>query len=155
MLVGDNAMEVARDGADIAIDGPLVVIEDDDQTLGLFGNVVKCFKRNAVVECGIASHVYDVFTAAGHVARHRHSQRGPERGAFMASAITVVLAFGTEHEAVEPARLADSAATFAAAGENLVGVDLVADIEEKSVLGRVEYIVHGQGQLDYPEIRTE
>jgi hypothetical protein len=33
MLVGDDPMEVAGDGADVAVDGPLVVVEDDDQPL--------------------------------------------------------------------------------------------------------------------------
>ena len=34
VLVGDDAMKVAGDGADIAVDGPLVVVEDDDHARG-------------------------------------------------------------------------------------------------------------------------
>ena len=40
--------------------------------------------------------------AAGQVARHGHAQRRGERGAGVAGAVAVVLAFGAQHEAVRP-----------------------------------------------------
>ena len=130
VLVGDDAVEVARDGADVAVDGPLVVVEDDDQALGLLGDVVERLKRDAVGEGGVAGDGDHVLVAAGKIAGHGHAQRGGERGACVAGAVAVVLAFGAEHEAVEAAGLADGLEAIEAAGENLVNVGLVADVEE-------------------------
>ena len=45
--------------------------------------------------------------------------------------------------------------TVEAAGENLVDVGLVADVEEDLVLGRVEDGVQREGQLDHAEIGAE
>ena len=107
VLVGDDAMEVPRDGADIPVDGPLVVVEHNDEALGLIRDVVQRFERDAVGEGGVSGDGNHVLVAAGEIARHRHSQRSRERGAGVACAIAVVLAFGAEHEAVQSAGLAD------------------------------------------------
>ena len=155
VLVGDDAMEVAGHGADVAVDGPLVVIEDDDHALGLRGDVVHRFEGDAVGEGGVAGDGDDVFVAAGQVAGHGHAQRGGKRGAGVAGSVAVVLALGAEHEAVEAAGLADGLKTVAAAGEDLVDVGLVADVEEDLVLGRVEDRMQGQSELDHAEIGAE
>ena len=107
VLVGDDAVEVAGDGADVAVDGPLVVVEHDDQALGLLGDVVQRLESDAVGEGGVAGHGDHVLVAAGQVAGHGHAQRGRERGAGVARAVAVVLAFGAQHKAVEAAGLAD------------------------------------------------
>ena len=76
VLVGDDAMEVAGDGADVAVDGPLVVVEDDDQALGLLGDVVERFEGDAVGEGSVAGDGDDVLVAAGEVAGDGHAQSG-------------------------------------------------------------------------------
>ena len=60
----------------------------------------------------------------------------------------VVLALGAQHEAVEAARLANGLHAVQAAGEHLVDVGLMADVEEQLVFGGVEDGVKGQGKLD-------
>ena len=45
VLVGDDAMEVAGNGAHIPINRPLIVVENNDETLGLFSNIVERFER--------------------------------------------------------------------------------------------------------------
>ena len=42
-----------------------------------------------------------------------------------------------------------------AAGEQLVDVALVADVEDEAVARRVEDVVHGDGQLDHAEVRPD
>ena len=155
VLVGDDAVEVAGDGADVAVDGPLVVVEHDDQALGLLGDVVERLEGDAVGEGGVAGHGDDVLLAAGQIAGHGHAQRGRERGAGVACAVAVVLALGAQHEAVEAAGLADGLQALAAAGEDLVDVGLVADVEEELVLRGIEDGVQGQGQLDHAEVGAE
>ena len=41
------------------------------------------------------------------------------------------------------------------ASQQFVGVALVTDIEQKSVVSEVEHIVHGDSQLDDSEVRSE
>ena len=44
---------------------------------------------------------------------------------------------------------------FAAPSEQFVDVSLVADVENKVILGRVKNVMHRQRELDHPEVRTE
>ena len=155
MLVGDNAVEVAGDGADVAVDGPLVVVQDHDHAPGLLGDVVHGFEGDAVGEGGVAGDGDDVLVAAGQVAGNGHAQRGGESGSGVARAVAVMLALGAQHEAVEAAGLADGVEVLAAAGEDLVDVGLVADVEEDLVLGRVENGVKGESELDDAEVGAE
>ncbi len=74
VLVGDDAVEVAGHGADVAVDRPLVVVEDNDHALGLDGDVVERFKGDAVGESGVAGDGDDVLVTAGKVAGHGHAR---------------------------------------------------------------------------------
>ena len=155
VLVGDDAVEVASHGADVAVDGPLIVIEDDDEALGLRGDVVERLVGDAVGEGGVAGDGDDVLLAAGEIAGHGHAERRGERRAGVAGAVAVVLALSAEHEAVEAAGLADGGEAIGAAGEQLVHVSLVADVEEELVVRGVEDGVQGQGELDDAEVGAE
>ena len=73
----------------------------------------------------------------------------------MPRAIAVMLALGAQHEAVQPARLANRIHSLQASGEHFVDVGLVANIKEQLVLGSIEYRVQGQGQLDHSQIRPQ
>ena len=152
MLVGDDAMEVAGDGADIAVDRPLVVVEHHDQAIGLLGDVVERLKRDAVGKGRVSGHRDHVLRAAGQVAGHRHSQRRREGRAGVAGAVAVVLTLGAQRETVEAAGLADGAQALAAPGQDLVGINLVADVPDEPVLRRVEDVVQCQGEFDYAKI---
>ena len=74
VLVGDDAVEIASDGAHVAIDGPLVVIEDNDHALGVGGDVVERFEGDAVGEGGVAGDSDYVLVATGQVAGHGHAE---------------------------------------------------------------------------------
>ena len=76
VLVGDDSVKVAGDGAHIAVDGPLVVVENHDQPLGLLGDVVHRLECNSVGKSCVAGHGDYMLLAAGQVARHGHAQRG-------------------------------------------------------------------------------
>ena len=148
-------MQVTGHGAHIAVDGPLIVIEDHDHAPGLRGNVIHRFEGNAVSEGGVAGDGDDVFVTAGQVAGHGHAQGGGKCGAGVAGSVAVVLALGAEHEAIEAAGLADGVKTVAAAGEDFVDVGLVAYVKEDLVVGRIEDRMQGQSELDHAEIGAE
>ena len=155
MLVSDDAVEVAGKGAYVAIDGPLVVVEHHDHPLGLFGDVVHRFKRNSIGEGRIAGHGDHVLLAASQVAGHGHSQCSRERGACVAGSITIVLALGAQHKAVQPARLANGIQAVQPPGEYLVDVRLVTDIEEQLVFRGIEDRVQSQRQFHHSQVRAQ
>ena len=66
----------------------------------------------------------------------------------MSGAEAVVFAFAALGETAYPAFGAESPEGLAAAGENLVRVCLMAHVEHQLVLGRVEYVVHADYELD-------
>ncbi len=91
----------------------------------------------------------------GQVAGHRHAQSGRKRRAGVARAVAVVFALGAQAEAVEAVGLADGAEALPPPGQNLVDVDLVADVPDEPVLGGVEDVVEGQGKFDDAEIGAQ
>jgi hypothetical protein len=152
---GGEAIEVGGDGADVLGDGPLVVVEDADELLGGVGDVVQRLERDAVGEGGVAEDADHVFVGAALVAGGAHAERGGQRGAGVAGAVAVVFALGAQGEAVQAVGGADGVETVLSAGQELVDVDLMADVPDEFVLGRGEGPVQGDGQLDHAEVGSE
>ncbi len=73
----------------------------------------------------------------------------------MAGAHDVVLGLEDRAERRQPVVLADRRQALAAAGEDLVGVGLVADVPEDLVAGRVEQAVERDGELAGAEVGAE
>ena len=128
-------LQVAGNGADVLVDGPLVVVEDHDQALGVVGDVVERLVGDAAGEGRIAGHGDDVLLAAQLVARHRHAERGGERRAGVSGAVAIVRAFGAQHEAVQPARRADGVELLLPAGQQLVDIAWWLTSKRKLSLG--------------------
>ena len=81
---------------------------------------------------------------------------GRQRGAGMARAKDVVQAFFAVQEPGEPPGRADAVEVGAvAAGEELVDVTLVGDVEDELVLRRPEDAVQRDGQLHDAEVRAD
>ena len=62
--IGHDVVQVGRDRTDVLGDRPLVVVQDDDEALGLRPNVVQRFVTDAAGEGRIARHDDDVFVPA-------------------------------------------------------------------------------------------
>ena len=73
----------------------------------------------------------------------------------MTRAERVVLALGAFAEAGQAAGLTQGADAVAAAGEDLVGVGLVANIPNQLVGRRVEHMMERDGELDHAKARAE
>ena len=73
----------------------------------------------------------------------------------MRGAERIVIALGTFGEARQPAAGAQGADPVAAAGKDLVGIRLVADVPDQAVARRVENVMQGGGQLDHAEASAE
>ena len=150
--VGADLVEVGGDGADVPGDGPLVVVEHDDEALGGLSHVVEGLETDTAGEGGVAGDDDDVFVRAAQVAGGGHAEACGQGGAGVARAVAVMLALGAEEEAVEAAVLADAVDLPAAPGEHFVHVALMADVEEDFVRRRIEGAVQGDGQFDHAEV---
>ena len=73
----------------------------------------------------------------------------------MAGAEGVVFALVALAEAGQASRLAERADAVAAPGQNLVGVGLVAHVPDQPVVGRIEHMMQGNGELDHAQTCAE
>ena len=73
----------------------------------------------------------------------------------MADAKGVVGAFTAPREGGKTAFLAQAGHLFAAPGEDLVRVGLVADIPQQAIVRGVVDVMQGNGQLDYAQAGTK
>ena len=100
--------------------------------------VIEGFVTDAAGESGVTGDGDDVLVTAAKVSADGHAERGRKRGARVAGAVTIVLALGAEKEPVQALVLAHGRDPIEPAGKHLVHVTLVADVEDKAVLRRVE-----------------
>ncbi len=73
----------------------------------------------------------------------------------MSGAEGIVLALGTLGETGQPVLLSQRADAVAAAGQDLVRIALVADIEDQPVMRGIENLVNGNRELDHTETRAQ
>ena len=66
-----------------------------------------------------------------------------------------MFAFGTIGKTGEPAELADARHAVFAAGQDLMDVDLMADIPDDFVFRGIEQAVEGDGEFDHAQIGGE
>src|SRR5262249_54292208 len=67
----------------------------------------------------------------------------------------VVLRLGPVRVTGEAARLAQTGKVLAPAGDDLVDIGLVPGVPQDDVARRLEHPVHGEGQFDRTEVRSE
>ena len=148
-------VEVAGDGSDILIDRPFVIVEDDDELLGSLRDVVEGLECRAAGECCVTSDGDDVAVILCQVACGGHAEGGGKCGSSVPSAVAVMLGLGAEEETIQAFVSPDRVNVGSTAGQHLVNVALVGDIEYEVVLRRREHPVHGDAQLDNTEVRAE
>ncbi|MEY5016369.1 MAG: hypothetical protein RIS92_2727 [Verrucomicrobiota bacterium] len=105
-VCGDFA-EVIGNRPDVFGDGPFVVVEDDDESFGVFLGVVEGFEADAARERCVAGDHHDVFIAAEEVACGGHADGGGQSGSGVSGAVAIVFALGAEEESVQPFVLPD------------------------------------------------
>ena len=86
---------------------------------------------------------------------NRHAEGSADGCAGMADAEGVVVAFAALGEARQATGLAHGMHLLHTAGENLVGVALVSHVPDDAVVGRVEHVVQGNGELHHAQARAE
>ena len=154
-LAGNQPRQISRHGADRRRDRHVVVVEHDDQPRIHRARIVHRLIGHAGGHRAVADHGDDVILLAFEIARHRHAERGGNRGRGMRCAKRVVFAFAAFGETGESAGLAQRADAVAPPGQNLVRIGLVADVPDHPVARGVEDIMQCNGELDHAQARAE
>ena len=156
LRVEADAVEVARQRADVGRDRHPVVVEDDHDRGLQAARVLQRLVGDAAGQRAVADHRDDLAVLADPLA-HRllEPDRVADRGRGVAGAHDVVLGLEDRAERREAVVLADRVEALAAAGQDLVRVGLVADVPEDLVARRVEQAVQRDGELAGPEVGAE
>ncbi|EKY09651.1 hypothetical protein HMPREF9120_00356 [Neisseria sp. oral taxon 020 str. F0370] len=152
----DVAGEVFGQGADVGRDGHFVVVEDDEQVgVGHVARAVEGFEGLSGGHCAVADNGDAAGAAPGEFVGHGHAQCGADGGGGVTDAEVVVFAFAAFGETGEAAELAHGVHAVFAAGENFVGIALVADVPNQMVVRRVVNVMQGDGEFDRAEVAGE
>ena len=156
----EQPRKIGAHGADRGGDRHVVVVEDDDEAGMQRAGVVHRLVGHAGTHRAIADDGNDMAVvldaACGlEVAAHGHAEAGGDRGGGMGGTEGVVFALRAPGEAGEATPLAQGADPVAPAGQDLVGVALVADIPDQAVIRGVEGGVDGECEFDDAERGAE
>ena len=163
--MGDaDAVEVLGHGTLWFGDAHAVVVEDDEHLAFEHAGVVEPFHGDAVDDRGVADEgdgaaaigigigvvgfVVDLVAAC-------HADGGGDAGAGVSDTELVVMGLAGFWEPGHALAGAEVCEFVEAAGEEFMGVALVADIEEEAVVAEVKDAVHGDGEFDDAEVGGE
>ena len=134
--------------------GAAVVVDHHDHRTVGGGDVVQRLPAHAAGQRAVADDGDD----GAPLVAHRECLRQPvgvgQRRRRVRVLDPVVLALGAAGVAGQPAGLAQRRHRVGAAGEDLVHVGLVADVEQDRLARRVEDPVQGDGELDRAQVRA-
>ncbi len=137
----------------------VIVVQDHEQAFAGMTGVVHRLPRHARGHRTVANHRDGIaqrrIGGAAQLAGQRKAGGGGNRGRGMPGPERVIGAFAALGETRKPGFLPQGADTVAAAGEDLVGIDLMAHIPDDPVARGVEHMVQRHGQLDHAEPGTE
>ena len=147
-LGGDELREIGAHGADRRGDRHVIVVEDNDQSRTHRPGVVHRLIGHAGAHRAIADDGDDVVLLAAKIAGDRHAESGRDRRRGMRRAKRIVDTLRSLGKAGQTAALPQRQHPVAPAGEDLVGIGLVAYVPDQLVARGREHVVQGHGQLD-------
>ena len=149
--LGQVAVERAHRGRDRHV---VVVQHHQQPALGHTG-VVQGLEGHAGRHGAVADDGHGVAFIALDLGGQRHAQRRRDAGRRVRGAEGVVFAFVAARETADAVQLAQRVHAVAPAGEDFVGVGLVAHIPDQPVFGCVEHVVQRHGELHRAQIGAE
>ena len=147
--------EIRRERADRRADRHLVVVEDDEHLRLALPDVVERLERQPAHERRVTDHDRDALEPVTKVACLGQPLGDGQPGPRMATVEHVVRRFGPPREATHAIELAERREPVEAAGQELVGVRLMAGVPHDAIARRLEQSVQGDGQLDDAKRRSE
>ena len=152
---GENLGQVVGQAADVMGDRHVVVVQYH-QHVGIdYAGVVERFEGHAGGHGAVADDGHRAAIQALQAGGDGHAQAGADRGAGMADAEGVEGAFAAPREGRNAVLLPQAGHLFAATGEDLVRIGLMAHVPQQPVLGSLIDVMQRDCQLDDPEPGTE
>jgi len=136
-LAGPDLGEVGGHAALVVADGHLIVIEDHQHIGPFVPRVSQGLEGHAAGDGAVAYHGDNFARYALLPGGQRHAHRGGDAGGGVADAKGVVLALGALGESRQPAGLSHAMHLLHAAGEDFMGIGLVAHVPYDTVKGGV------------------
>ncbi len=153
----ERSAEKGGEGADVGRNGHVVVVEDDDQ-VPVFpqrARLVEPFVGQPGRHGAVADHRHNPGFVLVVPFSAGHAQTGGDGGAAVAGGEGVVGTFAHLGEAAQPVQLAEGIETVPTTGQQFVGVGLMAHVPNQLVLGRIQDVMQGDGQLHRAEARRQ
>ena len=154
-LAGGDARQVMVEGTHVLVDGHLVVVEQDEQIVGVRRSIVQAFEGHASADRCITDDGHHLSLVTFQIVCHGHTQgsRNAVRG--MTRRERIVLALLRCGESAQATQLAQGCERVASACQYLMGIGLMTHIPHQPVLGRVVHIVQGHDDLDGSQARSK
>ena len=152
-----QAVERFGQSADARTDRHLVVVQDDDEILFQPAGIVHGLEDDARGEGAVADHGQDVPLSLGpqQFVAHAKSQGSGHATTGVAGHKEVIFAFGRIGIAHQPALRPHGGKFVVAAGQHLVGVNLMARVPDEPIVAEIERGVEGDGQFHHAQVRGE
>ena len=144
---GSHVTEVLHERAHVARDGHLVIVEDDHHGRLRLADVVERFERHTARQGRVADDGHDLLVAAREFARLRQTERHRQRVGRMTRRMHVVGALVGLRKPGQAAVGAQRAEIIEAAGDQLMRISLVPNVEHDLVVRAIEHAVQGQDDL--------
>ena len=155
-LAGGDVDEVTVHAAHVAVDRHVVIVKHDQQVVGVDGGVVNALEGQSAGHGAVADDGHDVSAPlAGYLKGGGHAQSGRDGVRGVPSDEGIVGALFGVGESADAPELAEGVEGLASAGEYLVTISLMPDVPDDAVVGRVEDVMQGHGQLHGAEAGTE
>ena len=129
-------------------DGHLVVVEDHEHAAFEVTGVVQRLERHAGGHGTVTDDGNGVAGIATKFSGHSETKGSGDRGGGMGGTEGIIGAFRAFGEAAEAALGAQGADAVAAAGEDFVGIALMADVPDDLVARGIEDGVQGDGEFN-------
>ena len=154
-LAGGDARQVMVECAHVLVDGHLVVVEQDEQVVGVRRCIVQAFESHSSADRSIADHGHNLSLVAFQIVCHSHAQGSRDAVRGMSRRERIVLALLGVRESAQATQLAQGWERVASACQYLVRIGLMAHIPHQSVFGRIVHIVQRHDDLDGAQARSE
>ena len=151
-LGGTQVGERAIDAAAVGRDRPLVVVDHNDQAAAELDGVVQALEGKAAGEGPVADDGHHVVRLTREVACRGEAAGEADRGRGVAHREEVMLGLPGVGEARGLRVASGVEKRRRAAGEHLVRIGLMRDVEDDFVVRGLEDAVQGDGQLDRGEV---
>ena len=155
-LAGCDVNQILAQSSDTVVDSHIVVVEDNQQVVGVGRGIVQPFEGQSSGHCPVADHGYYVavvFLLQLRGDRHTHGCRNGVGG--MSGNESVILTFSRVGETADSFEFPERMKSLPTSGQDFVPVSLMSDVPNDPVVGRIEDIMQGDGQFDSTEAGSQ